>query len=47
MTDNTPAYAAGWYPDANAPGTERYYDGSAWTEHSRRRRSALPSPPPR
>lgn len=35
MTDNTPAYAAGWYPDANAPGTERYYDGSAWTEHSR------------
>lgn len=35
MTDNTPTYAAGWYPDVNAPGTERYYDGTAWTEQSR------------
>ncbi|MEV7826363.1 Ltp family lipoprotein [Microbacterium enclense] len=35
MTDNTPTYAAGWYPDVNAPGNERYYDGTAWTEHSR------------
>lgn len=35
MTDNTPTYAAGWYPDVNAPGTERYYDGTAWTDRSR------------
>jgi len=35
MTDNNPTYAAGWYADVNAPGTERYYDGAAWTEHSR------------
>ncbi|MFZ8758480.1 Ltp family lipoprotein [Microbacterium sp. HMH0099] len=35
MTENTPTYAAGWYPDVNAPGTERYYDGTGWTAHSR------------
>lgn len=35
MTDNTPTYAAGWYADVNAPGTERYYDGVAWTAHTR------------
>ncbi|WP_191966646.1 Ltp family lipoprotein [Microbacterium testaceum] len=35
MNDNNPTYAAGWYADVNAPGTERYYDGAAWTEHSR------------
>ncbi|MEV8266240.1 DUF2510 domain-containing protein [Microbacterium sp. NPDC076911] len=29
------AYAANWYPDANAPGQERYYDGSAWTDQVR------------
>jgi len=33
--DGTPTYAPGWYPDTNAPGTERWYDGTAWTEHSR------------
>lgn len=36
MTDHTPqptpAYAPGWYPDASAPGSERYYDGTAWTD---------------
>ncbi|MDP1877964.1 MAG: DUF2510 domain-containing protein [Actinomycetota bacterium] len=25
---------AGWYPDVTRPGTQRYWDGSAWTEHS-------------
>lgn len=35
MSDNTPVYPAGWYADANAPGTERYYDGTAWTEQIR------------
>lgn len=35
MTDNTPAYPAGWYADTNALGTERYYDGTAWTNETR------------
>lgn len=26
---------AGWYPDANAPGTERYWNGQEWTDESR------------
>lgn len=34
MTDN-PTYPAGWYPDTNAPGTERYFDGTYWTAESR------------
>lgn len=25
----------GWYPDAGAPGTERWWDGTAWTAHTR------------
>lgn len=25
--------AAGWYPDPTMPGTQRYWDGDAWTEH--------------
>lgn len=35
MSDNIPTYPAGWYADVNAPGTERYYDGVAWTNQSR------------
>lgn len=26
--------APGWYSDPNAPGGQRYWDGSAWTEHT-------------
>lgn len=26
---------AGWHPDANAPGTERWWDGQAWTQQTR------------
>lgn len=34
-TDGQPTYPPAWYPDTNAPGTERWYDGSQWTEHVR------------
>lgn len=30
MTDPTTP-PAGWYPDTNSPGQERYWDGTAWT----------------
>jgi len=39
MTDDgqltSAAKSAGWYADVNAPGKERYYDGSAWTSEVR------------
>ncbi|MGW1406849.1 DUF2510 domain-containing protein [Streptomyces sp. NPDC002403] len=38
MSDATPP---GWYPDAAAPGTERWWDGTAWTAHIR---PAAPAP---
>lgn len=25
---------AGWYPDASTPGTQRYWDGQQWTDHT-------------
>jgi hypothetical protein len=39
---------AGWYPDPEVPGGERYWDGVAWTEHRRAAPSAGPwgAPPP-
>ncbi len=45
MSD-TPTTPAGWYPDPTAPGTERYWDGTAWTDHSRPISVAPPAPPP-
>ncbi len=36
------ATPAGWYPDAERPGGERYWNGSAWTED--RRPAGQPAP---
>ncbi|MGR4011002.1 DUF2510 domain-containing protein [Leucobacter sp. 1207-22] len=33
---------AGWYPDPTNLSIERYWDGSAWTEHER---AAIPEDP--
>ncbi|WP_307868832.1 DUF2510 domain-containing protein [Cellulosimicrobium cellulans] len=30
---------AGWYADAPGSGSERWYDGSAWTDRTRARRA--------
>ncbi|MCU1698668.1 MAG: Telomeric repeat-binding factor 2/Protein of unknown function, partial [Mycobacterium sp.] len=29
----TPSTPAGWYPDPDGSGGQRYWDGSIWTEH--------------
>lgn len=33
MSDSTPPPPPGWYADPVMPGTQRYWDGSAWSEH--------------
>ena len=40
----TPPTPAGWYPDPDGSGGQRYWDGSAWTEH--RSPGAQPTPEP-
>ncbi|MFD7067327.1 DUF2510 domain-containing protein [Streptomyces sp. NPDC059913] len=40
MSNATPP---GWYPDAATPGSERWWDGTAWTAHLR---PAAPAAPP-
>lgn len=46
MTDSSGQAPAGWYADTNQPGTERWWDGQAWTEHTRPSVAAPPPPPP-
>lgn len=36
----------GWYPDTSAPGTERWWDGTAWTAHTRAPAAPVPAPAP-
>jgi hypothetical protein len=38
--------APGWYPDNNVPGSERYWDGAQWTDHSRPVAQPHSPPPP-
>lgn len=40
----TPPTPAGWYPDPDGTGGQRYWDGAAWTEH--RAPAQTPTPPP-
>lgn len=41
MTPSLPP--AGWYPNPDAPGQQRYWDGAAWTNFSTGREPAAPS----
>jgi hypothetical protein len=38
--------ASGWYPDPNGLPAQRWWDGTAWTEHSAPIPPAFPPPPP-
>ncbi|MET9929015.1 MULTISPECIES: DUF2510 domain-containing protein [unclassified Streptomyces] len=35
----------GWYPDAGTPGTDRWWDGTAWTAHTRPSAAVAPHDP--
>lgn len=37
---------AGWYPDPQSPGSQRFWDGSVWTDQVRPASGAVPPPPP-
>lgn len=38
--------APGWYPDTTRPGTQRYWDGGAWTGHTAPLPATAPVVPP-
>ncbi|ORB15704.1 hypothetical protein BST36_26985 [Mycolicibacterium moriokaense] len=42
----TPPTPAGWYPDPDGSGGQRYWDGSSWTEHRYPAAPPPPTPPP-
>lgn len=42
----TPPTAAGWYPDPDGIGVQRYWDGDSWTEHRAPADSVAPAEPP-
>jgi len=42
---NTLSYAAGWYADRANPGSERYYDGAAWSQETRPATATPPAKP--
>ncbi len=44
MSGSSGQAPAGWYADANQPGTERWWDGQSWTDHVRP--MGAPPPPP-
>jgi hypothetical protein len=39
------AYSPGWYPDQRNPDQERWWDGTAWSEHVRQRTPSLDARP--
>lgn len=41
----TPHMPAGWYPDPDGSGGQRYWSGHAWTEHQTQAPQAAPPPP--
>lgn len=42
----TPPTPAGWYPDPEGTGGQRYWDGTAWTEHQSQTPDQPPAPEP-
>jgi hypothetical protein len=42
----TPPTPAGWYPDPDGTGGQRYWDGTAWTEHQTPAQQQPPAPEP-
>jgi hypothetical protein len=44
MSEAVAGPGAGWYNDPKAPGTQRYWDGSGWTDHYAPLAAAGPAP---
>jgi len=46
MSEQTPGAPAGWYPDPQNPGQQRYWDGSSWAAAPAPSSAPAPSAPP-
>ena len=46
MSEQTPGTPAGWYPDPENPGQQRYWNGSEWAAPTAPPPPAAPTPPP-